>query len=137
MIFSNISIEIATIFYSYLNYCSPSRQFCTDLNMNNLQNHICVIEGYSVWKKISLNNTIITLVLYAHVIRRLSYWWNYTVMCITRGFMVGLGNNGVTNPIISSCLEISIAHTIRFPLDFPFPFAIHRRNVCRVNGLHY
>ena len=57
-------------------------------------------------------------------------------MCITRDFMVGLGNNGVTNPIISSCLEISIAHTIRFPLDFPFPFAIHRRNVCRVNGLH-
>ena len=33
--------------------------------------------------------------------------------------MVDLGNNGFTNPIISSFLEIS-AHTIHFLLDFRF-----------------
>ena len=51
---------------------------------------------------------IIALVLYTHVIQRLTN--EITVMCITRGFMVGLGNNGFTNPIISSCLEISSAY---------------------------
>ena len=41
-------------------------------------------------------------------------------MCIKRGFMVGLGNNGFTNPIISSCLEISSAYN-PFSSRFPFP----------------
>ena len=58
-----------------------------------------------------------------------------TVMCTTRGFMVGLGNNGFTNPIISSYLEISSTYN-PFSSRFPFPVAIHRCNVCRVNGLH-
>ena len=40
-----------------------------------------------------------------------------------------------TNPIISSCLEISTTCN-PFSSRFPFPVAIHRRNVCRVNGLH-
>ena len=53
-------------------------------------------------------------------------------MCI---IMVGLGNNGFINPIISSCLEISSAYN-PFSSKFPFPVAIHRHNVCRVNGLH-
>ena len=57
------------------------------------------------------------------------------VMCITRGFMVGLGNDGFTNPIIPSFLEISSAYN-PFSSRFPFPVAIHRRNVYRVNGLH-
>ena len=56
-------------------------------------------------------------------------------MCVTRGFMVGLGNNGFTNPIISSCLEISSAYN-PFSSRFPFPIAIHHRNLCRVNSLH-
>ena len=56
-------------------------------------------------------------------------------MCITCGVMVGLGNNGFTNPIISSCLEISSAYN-PFSSRSPFPVAIHSRNVCRVNGLH-
>ena len=37
-------------------------------------------------------------------------------MCIMHGFMIGLGNNGFTNSIISSL----VAHTIHFPLDFLF-----------------
>ena len=49
--------------------------------------------------------------------------------------MVDLGNNGFTNPIISSCLEISSAYN-QFPSRFPFPVAIHRRIVCRVDSLH-
>ena len=57
------------------------------------------------------------------------------IMCIMHGFMVDLGNNGFTNPIISSCLEISSAYN-PFSSRFPFPVAIHRRNVWRVNGLH-
>ena len=44
-----------------------------------------------------------------------------TVMCIMRGFMVGLGNNGFTNPIISSCLEISSAYN---PFSSRFPFLV-------------
>ena len=56
-------------------------------------------------------------------------------MCITRGFMVGLGNDGFTNAIIPSFLEISSAYN-PFSSRFPFPVVIHRRNVCRVNGLH-
>ena len=56
-------------------------------------------------------------------------------MRIPRGFIVGLGNNGFTNPIISYCLEISSAYN-PFSSRFPFPVAIHRRNVCRVNSLH-
>ena len=56
-------------------------------------------------------------------------------MCIKHGFMVGLGNNGFTNPIISSCLEISSAYN-PFSSRFPFPAAIHHHNVYRVNGLH-
>ena len=56
-------------------------------------------------------------------------------MVIARGFIVGLGNNGFTNPIISSCLEISSAYN-PFSSRFPFSVAIHRRNVCRVNGFH-
>ena len=71
--------------------------------------------------------------LYTHVIRRLTN--GITAMCITHGFMVGLGNNGFTNPIISSCLEISSAYN-PFSSRFSFPVAIHRCNVCRVNGLH-
>ena len=43
-------------------------------------------------------------------------------MCITRGFMVDLGNNGFTNPIISSCLEISSAYN-PYSSRFPFPVA--------------
>ena len=78
-----------------------------------------------------LNNTIIALVLYTHL--RLTN--GIKVLCITRGFMVGLGNNGFTNPIISSCLEISSTYN-PFSPRFPFLAAIHRRNVCRVNGLH-
>ena len=49
--------------------------------------------------------------------------------------MVGLGNNGFTNPIIFSCLEISSAYN-PFSSRFRFPVTIHRCNVCRVNGLH-
>ena len=49
--------------------------------------------------------------------------------------MVSLGNNGFTNPIISSCLETSSTYN-PFSSGFPFPVAIHHRNVCRVNGLH-
>ena len=49
--------------------------------------------------------------------------------------MDGLGNNGFTNPIIFSCLEISSAYD-PFSSKFPFPVTVHRRNVCRVNGLH-
>ena len=56
-------------------------------------------------------------------------------MCLTRGFMVGLGNNDFTNPIISSCQETSSVYN-PFSSRFPFPVAIHRRNVCRVDGLH-
>ena len=56
-------------------------------------------------------------------------------MCITRGFMVDLGNNGFTNPIISSCLEISSAYN-PFSSRLPFLVVIHLRNVCRVHGLH-
>ena len=85
-----------------------------------------------VWQNI-LNNTIIALVLYTHVIGRLTN--GITVMCLTHGFMVGLGNNGFTNPIISSCLEISSAYNPFFS-RFSSPVATHRCNVCRVNGLH-
>ena len=49
--------------------------------------------------------------------------------------MVGLGNNGFTNLIISSCLEISSIYN-PFSSRFPFPVTIHCCNVCRVNGLH-
>ena len=56
-------------------------------------------------------------------------------MCITRGFMVGLGSNGFTNPIISSCLEISSAYN-QLSSRFLLPIAIRHRNVCRVNRLH-
>ena len=56
-------------------------------------------------------------------------------MCITRGFMVGLGSNGFTNPIISSCLEISSTYN-QFSSRFLFAIAIHHHNVCRVNSLH-
>ena len=58
------------------------------------------------------------LVLYTNVIRR--HTSGITVICITRGFMVGLGNSGFTNPIISSCLEISSAYN-PFSPRFPFP----------------
>ena len=76
-------------------------------------------------------NSISTI--YTHVIGRLTN--GITVMCITRGFTVGLGSNGFTNPIISSSLEISSAYN-QFTSRFPFPVVICRRNVCRVNGLH-
>ena len=56
-------------------------------------------------------------------------------MCITCGFMVGLGNSGLTNPIISSCLEISSAYN-PFSSRFPFPVAIHCHNLYRVDHLH-
>ena len=56
-------------------------------------------------------------------------------MCITRGFMIGFGNNGFINPIISSCLKISSAYNPFFS-RFPFQVANHHRNVCRVNCLH-
>ena len=49
--------------------------------------------------------------------------------------MVGLGNNGFTNPIISSCLEISSAYN-PFSSRFPFPVVIHLHSVCRINDLH-
>ena len=49
--------------------------------------------------------------------------------------MVGLGNNGFTNPIISSCLEISSTYN-PFSSGFSFTVAIHHYNYCRVNGLH-
>ena len=49
--------------------------------------------------------------------------------------MVGLGNDGFTNPIIPSFLEISSAYN-SFSSRFPFPGPIHHRNVCTVNGLH-
>ena len=55
------------------------------------------------------------------MIRRLTY--GITVMCIRRGFMVDLGNNGFTNPIISSCLEISSAYN-PFSSRFSFPVAM-------------
>ena len=74
-------------------------------------------------------NSISTI--YTHVIRRLTNG----ITVITRGFMVGLGSNGCTNLIISSCLEISSAYN-QFSSRFSFPIAVHRRNVCRVNGLH-
>ena len=51
------------------------------------------------------------------------------------GSMVSFSNNGFTNPIISSCLEISSANNL-FSSRFPFPVAIHHHNVCRVNSLH-
>ena len=57
------------------------------------------------------------------------------VMCIKRGFMVGLGNNGFNNPIISCCLEVSSAYN-PFTSKFPFPAAIHHHNVCSVDGLN-
>ena len=56
-----------------------------------------------------------------YVIRRLTN--GITVMCITRGFMVGLGNNGFMNLIISSCLEISSTYN-PFSSRFPFPVTI-------------
>ena len=56
-------------------------------------------------------------------------------MCITHGFMGGLGNNGFTNPIISTCLKISSAYN-SFSSRFPFPVAVHRCNAYRVSGLH-
>ena len=80
-----------------------------------------------------LNNTIIALVLYTHVIQRLTN--GITVMCITHGLMDGLGNNGFTNPIISSCLEISSTDN-PFSPRFPFPVAVHHCTVYRVNSLH-
>ena len=76
-------------------------------------------------------NSISTI--YTYVIRRLTN--GITVMCITDGFMVGLGSNGFTNPVISSCLEISSAYN-QFSSRFSFPIAIHRCNVYRVYGLH-
>ena len=63
-----------------------------------------------------------------------TFLWNYSNV-YTHSFMVGLGNNGFTNPIISSYLEISSACN-PFSSRFPFPVAIHCRNVCRVNGLY-
>ena len=56
-------------------------------------------------------------------------------MCITQGFTDGLGNYGFTNPIISSCLEISSTYNLFSP-RFTFPVAVRRYNVYRVNGLH-
>ena len=44
-------------------------------------------------------------------------------MCITRGFMVDFGNNGFTNPITSSYLEISSAYN-PFSSRYPFPVAM-------------
>ena len=49
--------------------------------------------------------------------------------------MVDLGNDGFTNPIIPSFLEISNAFN-PFSSRFPFPVATNRHNVCTVNGLH-
>ena len=60
---------------------------------------------------------VIALVLYKHVIRRLTN--GITVMYITHGFMDSFGNNDFTNPITSFCLEL-IVHTIHFPLDLCF-----------------
>ena len=54
-------------------------------------------------------------------------------MCITRGFMVDLGNNGFTNPIISSCLEISSAYN---PFSSRFPFPVIFAMFIGFNGLH-
>ena len=56
-------------------------------------------------------------------------------MCIMHGFVDGLGNNGFTNPIISSCLEISSTYN-PFISRFPFPVAVHRCSIYRFNGLH-
>ena len=58
-----------------------------------------------------------------------------TVICITHGFMDGLGNNGFTNPIISSCLQISSIYN-PFSSRFSFPVAFHHCNIYRLNGLH-
>ena len=44
-------------------------------------------------------------------------------------------NNGFTNPIISSCLEIRSAYS-PFSSRFLFPVATHLCNVCKVNSLH-
>ena len=49
--------------------------------------------------------------------------------------MVSFGNSSFTNPINSSCLEISSANN-PFSSRFSFPVAIHHHNVCRVNSLH-
>ena len=65
-------------------------------------------------------------IIYTHEIRRLTN--GITVMCINRGFMVGLGNNGFSNPIISCCLEISSAYN-PFSSRFPFPTAFHCREM--------
>ena len=52
-----------------------------------------------------------------------------------QGFMDGLGNNGFTNPIISSCLQISSTYNLFSP-RFAFPVAVCCCNVYRANGLH-
>ena len=50
-------------------------------------------------------------------------------------FMDGLDNYGFTNPVISSCLDISSSHNTFF-YRFPFPVAVYYCNVYRANGLH-
>ena len=83
----------------------------------------------------TLNYTIIALVLNTHVIRRLTY--GITIMCITHGFMDGLGNlNGFTNPIISPTQKL-VAHRLQsIFLQISVPVAVHHCNVYRINSLH-
>ena len=57
------------------------------------------------------------------------------MMYITHGFVDGLGNNGFTSPIISSCLEISSVYNPSSS-GFPIPVAFIHCNVYRFNRLH-
>ena len=79
------------------------------------------------------NNIYVALILCTHVIQRLTN--GIMIMCITYGFTDGLGNNGSTNSIISSCLKISSTHN-PFSSRFPFPVAVHHCNFYRVSSLH-
>ena len=54
---------------------------------------------------------------------------------IMHGYMDGLGNNGFSNPFISSCPEISSIYN-PFSSRFPFPVTFNHRNFHRINGLH-
>ena len=62
-------------------------------------------------------------------------FWALYNECKTIGFMDGLGNNGFTNPIISSCLEISSIYN-PFSSRFLFPVIFHHCTVYRFNSLH-
>ena len=76
---------------------------------------------------------ISTIIYCTHVIRRITN--EITVMYITHGFMVGLGHNGFTNPIISSCLEISSTYN-PFSTRFPFPVAMFAGLTACILGDH-